>query len=305
MRPPLTRRLAAIAAVAIAAVALAAGPLRAGPPTEGDVALLVAGFAAGDQDEVARAGRRLGARGLTHVLGGQDRPAQLAATAAAPSAEDAALLLPVLADKARGADRPLAERAARAAARIAGTVTRDEVLLRDLPRDWLRARIAEFRAIGGDAARWADVRVAGFEVAARLHQALGPEAAPADAPFDPSVTLVDPDPEVRRAALELMESPLSPAALALVAGRVTAERVPLVALVAGQTACDGIAAGGATRPVLAALGAGGLARLRALVATRGLPLGARLGAAHCLAADPSPKSRAALATLPPRRKRRR
>ncbi|HUS64695.1 MAG TPA: hypothetical protein VMZ28_09150, partial [Kofleriaceae bacterium] len=86
---------------------------------------------------------------------------------------------------------------------------------------------------------------------------------------------------------------------------VTAEPLPLVALVAGQVACEALAVGVAARPVLAALGAAGLERLRALVATRGLPLGARLGAGRCLAADPSGKSRAALATLPHRSSRRR
>jgi CRP-like cAMP-binding protein len=294
-----------LAALAAALALARPVPLRAGPPEAADVSRLVGGFIAGDDDEVARSGGHLGARGLTRILGGGDRLAQLAAIAAAPAADDAPLLLQVLAAHARGADRPIAERAARAAARIAGAISRDEVLLRDLPRDFLRARIAEYRALGADAHRWADVRVAGLEVAARLHQALGAEAAPTDAPFDPAVVLADRDPEVRRAALELMSSPLSPGALSLVAAHVTAETVPLIALVAGQVACDGIAAGDPARPVLAALGAAGLVRLRQLVATRGLPLGARLGAAHCLAADPSPKSRAALATLPPRRRSRR
>src|SRR5262245_9095251 len=97
---------------ALAAVALAAArePVRAGPPSAADVARLVSGFAAGDEDEVARAGGLLGVRGLTRLLGGSDRAAQLAATAAAPAADDAIWLLPVLAEKARGADRPLAER---------------------------------------------------------------------------------------------------------------------------------------------------------------------------------------------------
>jgi hypothetical protein len=81
---------------------------------------------------------------------------------------------------------------------------------------------------------------------------------------------------------------------------VAADPDPVVALAAAQAACEGLRFGDPARPVLAALGAKGLPRLRALVADRNLSGGARLAAARCLAVDGSSASKKALATLPRR-----
>jgi hypothetical protein len=70
-------------------------------------------------------------------------------------------------------------------------------------------------------------------------------------------------------------------------------------------ACEGLRHGDPARPVLAALGGKGLVRLRALVSSKTLSFGARVGASRCLVADGSSASRRALATLPRRGKRRR
>jgi hypothetical protein len=266
--------------------------------------LLRDAFLAGSGDEVERAGRHAGARRLSIALAAGDRILAMAAADAAPAAEDAVWLLEPLAVAARSPDRPLALRAARAAARIGGDLDRGALLAGDVPLDWVRARIAELRAISADAGRWTDVRVSALEAAARLHRALDRDAGPADTPYDLAATATDPDPELRRAAFELLGSPLRPAELAIAARAVIGDKELAVAIAAGQAACEGLTHGDPARPVIAALGRKGLARLRLLVASKALSLGARRGAARCLAADGSRASKKALASLPGRRRRR-
>ena len=270
------------------------------PPVEAD--LLKGALLSGSSDDVERAARRAGVRRLALALAGaaSDRVLALAAAEGAPFAEDAVWLLVPLASAARSPDRPLAVRAARAAARIAGSLDSSELVTGDVPPDWTRARIHELRAIAADPARWIDVRVSALEAASHLRRSLEAEAGPADAPYDLAVAAVDPDPELRRAAFELLRSPLAPAELAIVANAVAADPDRVVALAAGQAACDGLRFGDPARPVLAALGAKGLLRLRGLVADKTLSSGARLGAARCLAVDGSSASKKALATLPRR-----
>lgn len=264
-----------------------------------DTAQVRAAFLSGEPDEIRRVGRRAGARRLSRALSPAptDRVLALAAAAAAPWAEDAPWLLAPLADQAGSPDRSLALAAARAAAHIAAALDRNAELDRDMPLDWVRSRLTEYRALASDTGRWPDLRVTALEVATDLSRSLGDQAGPDDAPYDLTSVLADPDPELRRAALELTASPLPAAQLHLVAGRVVAEQSALVALVAGQVACDGLAFGDPARPVLAALGRRGIARLQTLVVNPSLPRAARVGAAHCLAADGSRASKAALAHL--------
>lgn len=286
------------------AATLAAGAPRAdtgmSPPVEGE--LLKGAFLSGSTDDVERAARSAGVRRLTLALAGaaSDRVLALAAAEGAPFAEDAVWLLVPLLAAARSPDRPLAVRAARAAARIAGSLDSSELVTSDVPPDWTRARIHELRALAADSARWTDVRVSALEAASHLHRSLEAEAGPADAPYDLAAAAVDPDPELRRAAFELLRSPLAPAELAIAANAVAADQDRVVALAAGQAACDGLRFGDPARPVLAALGARGLLRLRGLVSDRTLSAGARLGAARCLVVDGSAASKKALATLPRR-----
>ncbi len=284
----------------VAVAGLARADTGMAPPVEAD--LLKGAFLAGSTDEVERAARSAGIRRLALALAGaaSDRVLALAAAEGAPFAEDAVWLLQPLVSAARSPDRPLAVRAARAAARIAGALDSSELVSADIPPDWTRARIHELRAIAADPARWIDVRVSALEAAAHLRRSLEAEAGPADAPYDLAVAAVDPDPELRRAAFELLRSPLAPAELAIAANAVAADPDLVVALAAGQAACDGLRFGDPARPVLAALGARGLLRLRALVANKTLSPGARLGAARCLVVDGSSASKKALATLPRR-----
>jgi hypothetical protein len=282
---------AALALAAAAALSAAVGPAApasgdgGSPAGEPRRALL-----AGDWDDLARAGQRAGSRGLALDLAAPDRLTVLAAALAAPAADDAVWLLRPLARAARSPDRPIAAAATASAARIARRITPEAALDRDLPLDWLRARLADYRTVALDGGRWADVRVLALETATALSRALGEQAAPADAPYDPAALLADPDPEVRRAALELLPAPLRPADLAIAAGAVTRDADPLVAAVAGQIVCEGLGAGDPPRPVLAALGAAGLQRLRSLAGGSDLPHATRLAIARCLAAaGPAPR----------------
>jgi hypothetical protein len=268
--------------------------------------LLKGALLSGSSDDLERAAQNAGARRLSLALAaaGSDRLLAMAAADGAPFAEDAVWLLVPLTAAARSPDRPLAVRAARAAARVAGSVDASALLIDEVPPDWVRARIHDLRAVAADPARWTDVRVSALEAAARLHRALEKEAGPADAPYDLAATAVDPDPELRRAAYELLASPLRPAELAIAANAVAADPDRVVAMAAGQAACEGLRFGDPARPVLAALGAKGLVRLRGLVADRTLSAGARLAGARCLAADGSSASKKALAALPWRGPRR-
>ena len=251
---------------------------------------LRAAFLSGAADELVRAGQRLPAARLADVLGGSDRELVLAATGAAPSAPDAIWLLVPLGELAASPDRPLAAAAARSAARIAGQLDADELLDRDVPPDWTRARVAEYRARAADAGRWTDVRVSCLEVAAHLHRSL----RAAGEAYDLAALLGDAEPEVRRAAVELAMGPLGPREVELVAARASSDDDEAVRAAAVQSLCEGLAFGDASRPVLDALGARGLGRLRALVADDDQPEVARAAASLCLAADGSPASRAAL-----------
>ncbi len=298
-------RVGAALLAAVAAVGLAEADTGMPQPVEAE--LLRGALLSGSSDDVERAARSAGSRRLSLALAGaaSDRVLAIAAADGAPFTDDAVWLLIPLVAAARSPDRPLAVRAARAAARIAGAVDPGDLLQGDVPPDWTRARIHELRAVAADPARWTDVRVFALEAAARLYRALESQAGPADAPFDLAATSVDPDPELRRAAFELLGSPLKPAELAIAAQVVARDGEPMVALAAGQAACDGLRFGDPARPVLAALGSKGLARLRALVADRTLSAGGRLGAARCLVADGSSASKKALASLPRRRQGRR
>ncbi len=251
---------------------------------------LRAAFLSGAPDELVRAGQRLPAARLADALGGSDRELVLAATGAAPSAPDSIWLLVPLGDLAASPDRPLAAAAARSAARIAGQLDADELLDRDVPPDWTRARVAEYRARAADAGRWTDVRVSCLEVAAHLHRSL----RAAGGAYDMAALLGDAEPEVRKAAVELAMGPLGPREVELVAARASSDDDEAVRAAAVQSLCEGLAFGDASRPVLDALGARGLGRLRALVADADQPEAARAAASLCLVADGSPASRAAL-----------
>ena len=256
---------------------------------------LVAAYDRGDLDEVARQADRLGAAGLATELQGDRADA---AIAAAPSAPDAYELLPDLARVAAGWDRARAAPAARAAARIADAL--DDAGERDLPDDALAAAQRDWAALAARADRWTDVRVHALEVAAHVGRAR--HAGPG---YDVAAMLADPDPELRRAAAELVPAPVPDDLRAPLAAAVAGDADPVAALAAAQALCGDLASD-PPAPVLAALRSAaapgapsGLVRLRVLASAPPdrAPAPALLDAARCLAADDDPASAQALRAL--------
>jgi hypothetical protein len=217
---------------------------------------------------------------------GIDRMTQLAAIAAAPLVEDRAELLAALAKVAGGANR----RTAIPAAAAARTIAR-ELLHQDRPDDIAPADVAAWRtawaelAMRGD--RWIELRVLALDTAAALD--------PAGTGVDLAAALADPDPAFRRAVASIVPLPAPVATYAPLAGAIVRDGDPGVALAAAQSLCLSLQPT-SPRPILDALGAAGLARLRALV-TEGNRSTAVRDAARCLAADSSPESAAALRSI--------
>lgn len=240
--------------------------------------VLVAGLATmraalerGDVDEAARQGSLAGPAVVEQALATDDRAIRLAAIAAAPTTPDRAELLEALARVAAGPDRRVAlpaARAARAIARELGRAERPDDLAADDLATW-RAAWAE---LARDRGRWIELRVIALDTAAAL------DPARAGVPLD--VALGDPDPAFRRAAIALVPAPVPAALRAPLAKVITTDADPEVALAAAAILCGDLAVDPA-RPVLDALGAPGVARIKKLVATAGTRRDRR-DAARCL-----------------------
>jgi hypothetical protein len=256
-------------------ISLLAGAIGAlgSPPAD-----LAAAIARADGHELARLGRALGAAGLAAALAGDDRAAARGAIVAIEAAEDAATALPGLRRWAAGADRPLAAAAARAAARIAVGIDALAAAEADAV-EALGDEASAWRVLAQDPGRYADVRVAALEVAARLARATGTTT-----PISLALA-ADPDPELRRAALELVPIPAPADTLQGLAGVVGGDPSDEVAIAAAQALCGGLAPAARGR-ARGALGAKGLARLARLVDDRALAAPARADAAGCLEAAP-------------------
>jgi hypothetical protein len=279
---------------------------------------------AGHRSELARLGARAGARGLRPILitstqareappgdaaAPAERAARLAAVLAAPAAEDAWELLSPLAVHAAGPDRLLATSAAGSAAAIATRLDRDWHAVydaMDIAPAILAAAQQRWLDLAADPGRWVDVRVLALEIGVSLGRVLHLFAGDdrADPPRGrarmPAEVLaeraLDAEPALRRAAFELMDTPLAPAQRAL-AGKAVGDPEPEVALAAAQALCSGLDAGADPAPILAALDEPGRARLRALIAVPAHPPAARIDAARCLAAAGDAPSRRALDAL--------
>lgn len=260
------------------------------------VAAMRAAFEHGDLDAAARQGMLAGPAVVEQALGSPDRMTRLAAIAAAPIVEDRAELLDALARVAGGADRRTAIPAAGAARAIAR-----ELAGHDRPDDLAEDDLATWReawaalAMRGD--RWIELRILALDTAA----ALDLTGIHAGAGVDLAAALRDPDPAFRRAAATIVPLPAAATTYAALAGAVVHDRDPDVALGAAQSLClsvDPTRSDPAARPILDALGAAGLTRLRALVTSDrpALPSAIR-DAARCLAADGSAESAAALRAL--------
>lgn len=247
----------------------------------------------GARVELEEIGAQAQGRDLSLALMSRDRKVVLGAIAAAVATEDAWVLLTPLAELARRPDRPIAAAAAACAARIAARIDHEFALEHDIPDDDLAERQSAWRALAADRARWPDVRVYGLEVSALLAAAVGEPGKG----YDLAEVASDPEPEMRRAAFELLPQPLPDRARELAGRAVASDPDPIVALAAAQALCSGLGLGQPVRPALSALGKDGLERLRQLMARSSAPPGALLDSARCLAADRSAKSRKALLAL--------
>ncbi len=226
----------------------------------------------------------------------------LAAALLAPHCEDAWSLLVPLARAASTPDRPIAAAASLSAAEIARGLTADVLAKRDAPDDLIAGALRAWQDIAGSAHRWADVRVHALAIAKTLselaHQSAAKNRDSRPHGYDLAVFAADSDPEVRRAAFELLPRRPDGEALAIAAGAVASESDPRAALAAAQAICGGLAFGDPAAPILAALGQEGMSRLRELVSRPAtLPPAALLDSARCLAADGNPGSMAALRAL--------
>lgn len=258
------------------------------------VVAMRAAFQRGDLDEAARQGAIAGPAVVERALGSPDRATQLAAIAAAPIVEDRAELLDALARVAAGPDRRTAIPAANAARLIAR-----ELASRDPPDDIARDDIATWCSVWGKLAmqrdRWIELRMIALDTAVALD--------PSGIAVDLGAALREPDAAFRRAAASVAELPVPTVLHAPLAGAVIRDTDPEVALGAAQSLCLSLD-DAAPRPILDALGAEGLARIRTLVAGQRPPVSAAVReVARCLAADGSRESNTALRALGlPRRK---
>jgi hypothetical protein len=268
--------------------------------------LLVSAVARADLGAAYQAGdiaglRRAGASGedVALALRSSDRATVQGAIVAAEAAPDAWTLLEPLAALAGDWDRAAAGPAARAAARIARALDGDAAILDDVADERLIVIGAAWQALAERGDRWSDVRVHALEVATRVNRA---RAATAEDDVDATAPLVaamaDADPQVRRAALELVPVPAPATLRVALVTRISADADPGVKLAAAQALCAAVPDDAAA--VLAALGDAGLVALRAAVTTppEGADAGAALlDAARCLAADRDPRSLRALVVL--------
>jgi hypothetical protein len=211
--------------------------------------------------------RALSARELAPSLASAQRTVVRAAITAAPAAQDGWHLLAPLAEIATHADRSLAAPAARSAAAIAGALDRERVMIDEIPVAWLRRLVWRWGQIASRRDRWADVRIHALEVVAGLSSVLEPTTG---APFEVGSLLSDIDPEVRRAAVELLPQTLTATRQSELAGLASDDPDEQVALAAAQVLCASVPAGVA--PPASFLPAKAVARLREAHAQRGLSI---------------------------------
>ena len=264
---------------------------------------LGAAYQAGDIAGLRRAGA--GGEDVARGLRSGDRATVMGAIVAAEAAPDPWVLLEPLAAQAGGWDRAVAGPAARAAARIARGLDGDTAIYADVPDERLAAIVAAWQPLAERADRWSDVRVHALEVSIRVSRARDATAEDMvdDLPLLEAAAS-DPDPQLRRAALELVPVPAPAALRPWLVTRIATDAEPRVKLAAAQALCAAVPED--ALDVLAALGEPGLEALRAAVAAIAAPGaaaevgdlgGALVDVARCLAADRDPRSVRALVAL--------
>lgn len=235
---------------------------------------------------------------VERALASPDRAVRLAAIGGAPAVAEPAEVLDELAAAAAGWDRGVALAAVRAARAIARRLAgHDRATDRGEPLavddDALAAQVDAFRALATRGDRGADLRVLALETVVLLTEARA-RAGEVPPPYDLAALLADGDPEVRRAALELVPSPALAEARPLLVARLTSDAAVAVRVAAGAALCADLPRDAAA--LNAALGVDGRAAVRTLV-TSAPAGGATIELARCLADDAEPAAARALEQL--------
>ncbi len=176
-----------------------------------------------DRAELGRWAGRFGPSRLGQALRGTDRGHQLAALEAAPLLPGNARLLEAVTPLLEGRDEAVAEAAAHAAGRMLDRTEPGRLADWDIPVDVVTQVCAALATVVSDGQRPAGPRLAAIEARA--------EAGHRCVAMDASALLFDPVPEIRRAALLVMDMDAEKVAAAL------ADPEPSVAAAAAVATC--------------------------------------------------------------------
>jgi len=219
----------------------------------------VTAYLAEDTDEFERLAQVVGDAELSKRLGARERLSQLSAIEVARRTSDPSALLSALAEAADGRDRSVCIGATRAAVSITMALNQGVIENKEIDLAVLAAALTHWRRIVEDQGRWADVRVHALEISHRLAGLTNRKDALA---FLLS-QIKSGEPELRRAALELLPQPLDVKTRAAAIGAIS-DKHDLVSAAAAGAICQAITAGDAPAPIRDALGQAGTDKLRAL-----------------------------------------
>lgn len=301
---PDLRRALALFVVALAAVITPLKISHAGPAEQPPSwRAAVAAWRRGDELEAVRLGHEAGRQALRAGLASREL-LEVTVALVVVARQGAPWPLAELAALAKSADR----RRARAAVGVArelvahlGATGPDGAAADGLDGVELVMARDRWLSVAREPARWSDVRSDSLEVAAALGQ-LAWQAGEATSRDDTGRALLaffdDEDAALRRAAIELSPAPLTSEISAALAARVTSEREPAVAAAAAAALCAELAEPEAVPgPILALLGAAGLAEVQRWTRAHARPGAAEVALARCLIAAGDPSSAQALRHL--------
>ncbi len=225
------------------------------PPDE-----LVAGYIAADQTELERIASAMSSAELDNRLGHSVRLHQLSAIAAVPWTHEPTHHLSALAETADSPDRKIAVAGTRAALTIVATLNPGVIENRELETAALADALGHWRRIVEDDGRWPDVRVDALELVTSLAKTL----ERSDWRDYLAARLESAEPELRRAAIELLPQPLTDASRTAVRSAID-DKDEQVSATAAAILCQGIASGDAPGETIEALGDQGKAKLTAII----------------------------------------
>lgn len=274
-------------------------------PSAGDLVLAVR---SGDEVEIERLGRRIGALKLERLAEKGKGAERTAALEALPLVEDAWAVLPDVARLVRDRDTEVAARAAEAARQVAEAMTPERKVMDEVPVDVPERSARELLADATSPALAPRLRIEALQALAALRGVTRVDDAAM------MRLLADADPQIRHAAAEALAG--APAADAALANTVARDPARDVAAAAAASLCRevpitppmGRPAPSSPDARAARLPAATRARLRTLALDEGVELADRLDLVNCLRVAPKPADQQtldALARRPPETLRRR